>query len=93
MFALQRIRGDLTNIYASGLFTDSTGTRRAFLGKVAVSNGAMAKYYMYTPGAAYNTDNDVAVIRRMNLYENDLTSQHIISSCFMSFDGYRIHFG
>lgn len=93
MFALQRIRADPTNFYASGLITDSTSTRRVFLGKVSATNGAMARYYVYIPGTTYNTDKDVAVIRRMNLYENDLTGQNIISACMMSFDGYRVHFG
>ena len=56
------------------MITDSTATKRVFLGKVAVSNGAMARYYVYTPGGTYNTDKDVAVVRRMSLYENDLTT-------------------
>jgi len=56
------------------MITDATGTRRVFLGKSAVSNGAMARYYMYSPGSTYNTDKDVAVIRRMSLYENELTT-------------------
>jgi len=77
----------------SGMITDSTGTKRVFLGKSAITNGAKARYYVYTPGGTYNTDKNVAVIRRMSLYENELTNQHIISTCMMSFDGYRIHFG
>ena len=56
------------------MITDSTATKGVFLGKVAVSNGAMARYYVYTPGGTYNTDKDVAVVRRMSLYENDLTT-------------------
>ena len=56
------------------MITDSTATRRVFLGKLAVSNGAMARYYVYTPGSTYNTDKNVAVIRRMSLYENELTT-------------------
>jgi hypothetical protein len=75
------------------MITDSTATKRVFLGKVAVSNGAMSRYYIYTPGSTYNTDKDVAVVRRMSLFENDLTLQNIISTCLMSYDGYRIHFG
>ena len=93
MFALQRIRGDASFFYATGMITDSTATRRVFLGKVAVSNGAMQRYYMYIPGSSYNTDKNVAVIRRMSLYENELTNQHILSTCLVSFDGFRIHFG
>ena len=61
------------------MITDSTGTKRVFLGKSAITNGAMARYYVYTPGGTYNTDKNVAVIRRMSLYENELTNQHIIS--------------
>ncbi len=68
MFALQRIRTDISNIFVSGMITDSTSTRRVFLGKVSLTNGAMARYYVYTPGGTYNTDKGVAVIRRMNLY-------------------------
>jgi hypothetical protein len=74
------------------MITDSTATRRVFLGKVAVSNGAMARYYVYQPGGTYNTDKNVAVVRRMSLFENELTLQNIISGCLMSYDGYRIHF-
>jgi hypothetical protein len=79
--------------YATGMITDSTATRRVFLGKVAMSNGAMSRYYVYTPGGTYNTDKDVAVIRRLSLFENELTTQHILSACLVSYDGFRIHFG
>lgn len=95
LFALQRARTDSANFYLSGLFVDTTNSniRRAFLGKVAYSNGEMRRLYFYIPGGSYNSDNSVAVIRRMNLFENELTNQHIISACIVSMDGFRIHFG
>ncbi len=53
----------------------------------------MPRYYFFTPNGTYNTDTAVPVIKRLSLFENDLISQHILSACLLSFDGYRIHFG
>jgi len=39
---------------------------------------------VHVPGTDYNSDTSVAVIKRMNLEENDLTGQHFISACIMS---------
>ena len=44
-------------------------------------------------GADYNTDKSIAVIKRMSLYEDDISTLQIISACIVSNDGYRPHFG
>ena len=41
----------------------------------------------------YNTDTSILVIKRMSLFEDDLTPTHLISSCLQTEDGYRIAFG
>jgi len=66
------------------------------LAKITVATGAVSKYFFYqtTPlGADYNTDTSVAVIKRMSLYEDDISIQQIVIACITSMDGYRPHFG
>ncbi|TNV75036.1 hypothetical protein FGO68_gene6423 [Halteria grandinella] len=93
---LLRIKSDITSIYASALIQDTTQNRRTILAKVTLSSGAVTKYFHYTTQpvtADYNTDTTMATIRRMSLYEDDLTTLQIVGACIVSQDGYRIHFG
>ena len=49
-----------------------------------MATGAVSKYFYYTTtplGADYNTDTSIAVIKRMSLYEDDISIQNIISAC------------
>jgi len=77
----------------SALVVDSGGTRRSLLAKSAFSNGAIQKYYFYSPGAAYNSDSSIGVMKRLSIDENDITSTHIVTSCMNSQDNYRILWG
>ena len=63
------------------------------MGKSQFTNGALQKYFVYVAGTEYNSDTKVGVVKRMNLEENDILNQHIVSACIMSQDNYRIHFG
>lgn len=93
---LQRIRSDAASIYASALIQDTTQNRRAILAKITLSSGAVGKYFHYTTqstSADYNTDQSIAVIKRMSLYEDDLSTLQIVSACILSGDGQKIHFG
>jgi hypothetical protein len=43
--------------------------------------------------ADYNSDSSIAVIKRMSLYEDDISTLQIISACIITMDGTRPHFG
>jgi|LauGreDrversion4_2_1035121.scaffolds.fasta_scaffold12443_8 hypothetical protein len=63
---------------------------------MTLATGAISKYFYYQTnlmGADYNTDKSIAVIKRMSLYEDDISTLQIISACIISNDGYRPHFG
>jgi len=63
-------------MYASALIQDATANRRSILAKITLATGAVTKYFQYvtTPLLAdYNSDTSIAVIRRMSLYEDDLS--------------------
>jgi hypothetical protein len=66
------------------------------LAKITLTTGAVSKYFQYQTtllSADYNTDNSIAVIKRMSLYEDDISSLQIVSACILSNDGNRPHFG
>jgi hypothetical protein len=54
--------------------TDASGSRKPIFAKAAFSNGAVQRNLVYSPGTSYNSDTSIAVVKRMNLDENNLLS-------------------
>jgi hypothetical protein len=75
------VRTDPNFFYASALIQDSTN-RRPVIARINSSSGQIARYLFYTANnAEYASDQKVPVVRRMNLYEDEVGGVHIISAC------------
>lgn len=95
-FLLKRIFSDSTSIFASAMIQDANSNRRALLGRITLSTGAVSKYFQYqtSPLATnFNTDASFAAVRRMSLYEDDITTNLIVGACIMANDGSSLFFG
>lgn len=50
-------------------------------------------FYTAANNPDYQSDLKVPVIKRMNLYEDEVANVHIISACMQANDGSRMYFG
>lgn len=67
------------------------------MARLALTNTASpSRYFQYvtTPvGSDYNTDQTFAVVKKMSLFEEEITNFHYIGACLHSMDGFRLHIG
>jgi len=78
------------------MIQDANSNRRALLGRLTLSTGAVSKYFQYqtSPLATnFNTDSSFAAVRRMSLYEDDISTTLIVGACIMANDGSTSFFG
>ncbi len=89
-FLIKRIYSEATSFYATALLQDANSNRRALIAKMAVSTGAVSRYFQYQTSplaSAFNTDLSFAAVRRWSLYEDDVSTTQIIGACIITNDG------